>query len=325
MCSDSIKVSVIVPVYNTGSSIRKCLDSLMNQTISGWEIVLVDDGSTDSSGAICDEYAKKYETISKDDGQVRVVHRKNGGVSAARQNGLDAAKGEYVIHADPDDWIEPTMLKDLYDLAKDEDADMVICDLISEIDGKHYYKSQKPTSLNHKDVLNDLFGQIHGSCCNKLIKKECISRYDAHFPIGINYCEDLCFNVQLLKHDIKVAYLPKAYYHYVQSSTSITNNYTRKTFENHIRFVNFLATILPSDSTLLHKSKLSVKKLAFRNSLLRDKEFVKLYPEILSTNDTNPLLKWMYNFAFNGNLVMAKVLLKGYNFFHKLAFINTIQ
>lgn len=318
MSVDAIKVSVIVPVYNAESTISKCLDSLVNQTLSGWEVILVDDGSTDSSGKICDSYEEKSVELYKGKGEIHVIHRENGGVSAARQTGLDAAKGEYVIHVDPDDWVEPNMLKELYDLAKIENVDMVICDFISEINGKLYYKSQSPTSLCHCDVLNDMFGKIHGSCCNKLVRRECILQCDAHFPIGINYCEDVCFNVQLLKHDIKIAYLNRAYYHYVQKSTSLTNNYTLTSFENQKRFVDFLITQLPSNSQPIVKSKVLIKKLVFRAAVLSRRDFKELYPEIQDSEDTNLLLKWMYNSAFKDYYIIANMLLYVYNSFHRL-------
>ena len=313
---ESIKVSVIIPVYNAESTIRKCIDSLVNQTLSGWEVILVDDGSTDSSGIICDAYAEQCADLSNGKGKIHVIHRENGGVSVARQTGLDVAKGEYVIHADPDDWVEPNMLKELYDLAEGENADMVICDFYSEINGKSFYKSQSPTSLRPCDVLNDMFGQIHGSCCNKLVRRESILQYDARFPIGVNYCEDVCFNVQLLKHDIKIAYLPKAYYHYIQSATSITNDYNRQTFESHRRFVDFLINQLPSVSHPVVKSKLLIKKLAFRNAVLNRRDFKELYPEIRDTDDKNCLLKLMYNSAFKGHYIVADALRYVYNSFH---------
>ena len=314
---ESIKVSVIVPVYNAESTLVKCLDTLVNQSLSGWEVILVDDGSTDMSGRICDTYEEKCTIFSKGKGIIRVIHRENSGVSAARQTGLNAANGEYVIHADPDDWVEPNMLKDLYDLAKTENADMVICDFISEIEGKLYYKSQAPTSLHHSDVLNDMFGKTHGSCCNKLVRRKCILQYDAHFTIGTNYCEDVYFNVQLLKHDIKIAYLPTAYYHYVQSTSSITNSYTRETFESHKGFVDQLETLLPSDSIPLLKSKLLIKKLAFRNSVLTHNELLELYPEIKETDERDIFLKWMYNSAFRGWFTLADILLLAYKALHK--------
>lgn len=315
---ESLKVSVIVPVYNAESTIRKCLDSLVNQTLSGWELILVDDGSTDNSGNICDEYARKCAELSGNKVNIRVIHWQNGGVSAARQTGLDAVQGEYVIHADPDDWVEPLMLEELYELAKTEDADMVICDFFCDIDGKSIYRCQAPTSMRHEDVLNNMFGkEVHGSCCNKLIRKQCIMRYDAHFPVGINYCEDVCFNVQLLKHDTKIAYLPKAYYHYVQSASSITNNYTRKTFESQKQFVDFLTTQLPSDSEPVVKSKLLVKKLAFRNSILPNNELLDLYPDIKRSNERKCFFKWMYNSAFNGHFIISSALRYALNILHK--------
>jgi len=315
---ESLKVSVIVPIYNAEATIHKCLDSFLNQTLSGWELILVDDGSTDSSGNICEEYAEKCATLPGKKCIIRVIHRPNGGVSAARQTGLDTAQGEYVIHADPDDWVEPLMLEDLYDRAKTDDADMVICDFVGDMDGRSIYRCQAPTSMHHEDVLNDMFGvKVHGSSCNKLIKRECILRCNAHFPAGINYCEDMCFNVQLLKHDIKIVYHAKAYYHYVQNASSITNSYTRQTFENHKKFVDFLVMQLPPKSEPVVKSKLLVKKLAYRNSILTNKELLNLYPEITETDERLCLLKWMYNSAFCGRFVLANALLCAYKLLHK--------
>lgn len=317
-------VSVIIPVYKAESTISKCLDSFMNQTLSGWELILVDDGSPDMSGRICDEYAKNCEVLSDGKGKIRVIHRKNGGVSAARQTGLEASRGEYVIHADPDDWVEPNMLEVLYEKAKADDADMVICDFINEINGKTIYVVQEPTTLLPADVLNDLFGpKVHGSCCNKLVRRECVLKYNTYFPAGINYCEDVCFNVQILRHDIKISYLPEAYYHYVQVNTSLTNQYTLQTLENQLRFVDFLTTQIPQDSLLVVRSKLLIKKLAFRNSVLKKVDFKDLYPEIRKTDDRNPLMKWMYNSAFQGHIKIAMVLLTGYNLFHR--FIKGIK
>ncbi len=312
-------MSVIIPVYKAESTIAKCLDSFMNQTLTGWELILVDDGSPDRSGSLCDEYAARCVSLSNGKGAICVIHRENGGVSAARQTGLDAARGEYLIHADPDDWVEPNMLEELYEKATADDADMVICDFINEVNGKTIYRVQEPTTLYHADVLNDLFGpKVHGSCCNKLVRRECVLKCKAYFPAGINYCEDVCFNVQLLKQDIKVAYLPKAYYHYVQIPFSITNNYTIRTLESQKKFIDFLMTQLPKDSVLVQKSKLLVKKMAFRNSLLTRKEINKLYPDVRTTEDTNPILRVMYTLAFRGHIGTARIMLWAYNLRHSM-------
>ena len=115
------KVSVIVPVYNVEKYLRRCLDSIISQTYKNLEIILVDDGSPDNSGAICDEYAKK-------DGRIRVIHRTNGGLSAARNSGLDVAEGEYIAFVDSDDWLVDTFVEKLY--VKAEQDALVVSNLL---------------------------------------------------------------------------------------------------------------------------------------------------------------------------------------------------
>lgn len=203
------KISVIVPVYKAEAYLHRCVDSLLVQTFTDFEILLVDDGSPDRSGEICDEYARK-------DKRVRVFHKENGGVSSARQCGMDHAWGEYTIHADPDDWVDPTMLEELYQKAKEEDADMVICDFYEERKNKTIYVRQQPSSLDHETVLCELFQQLHGSCCNKLVRRACYREFGVRFPEELSCCEDLYVNACLAAEDIKIVYLSKAFYHYDQ-------------------------------------------------------------------------------------------------------------
>ena len=234
----NIKVSVIVPVYKAEAYLERCVDSLLAQTFRDFEILLIDDGSPDRSGEICDMYARK-------DDRVRVFHQKNSGVSMARQKGLDEARGEYVIHADPDDWVEPDMLQELYAKAKEEDADIVICDFYANYPGRQIYSSQRPSSLRHEAVLCDLFQQLHGSCWNKLVRRVCYNKYNVRFPEGITCWEDLYVNAALLAHDITVAYLPKAFYHYDQFSN--TNSIVRqqaKRFDEFARLVDLMGGAL---------------------------------------------------------------------------------
>ena len=163
-------VSVIVPVYNVERYLGECLESILGQTFRDFEVILVDDGSPDYSGNICDEYVTR-------DRRVRVIHQQNGGVSVARQAGMDIARGEYTIHVDPDDWVEPTMLSSLYAKAKEEEADMVICDFYMNSPCQQAYIRQKPSNLNHETVLRELFQHLHGSCWNKLIRRVCYNKY----------------------------------------------------------------------------------------------------------------------------------------------------
>lgn len=203
------KISVIVPVYKAETYLHRCVDSLLAQTFTDFEILLVDDGSPDRSGEISDEYARK-------DSRVRVFHKENGGVSSARQCGMDNARGEYTIHADPDDWVDPTMLEELYRKAKEEDADMVICDFYEERKNKTIYVRQQPSALDHETVLCELFQQLHGSCWNKLVRRACYVKYGVRFPLELSCCEDLYVNACLAAEDIRITYLNKAFYHYDQ-------------------------------------------------------------------------------------------------------------
>lgn len=262
------KISIICPVYKVEKFLCKCIDSIIGQTFTEWELVLVDDGSPDNSGKICDEYSAK-------DNRIRAIHKRNAGVSAARQTGLDASNGEYVIHVDPDDWVEPTMLEELYDKAISEGVDVVLCDYYVNKDIEQIYIKQKPTSLSPSKILRDLFQQLHGSCWNKLVKRVCYSNYSINFPIGLNYCEDIITWIQFYQHeDVKTAYLPKAYYHYHIHDSSITNSFTRKTYEMRKKYITLLKEYLPNNGFEfeIRKAQLQVLFEACMNNVLTAKE-----------------------------------------------------
>lgn len=221
-------VSVIMAVYNAEPYIRRCLDSLQAQTLKDFDVILVDDGSTDNSLAIAEEYAQG-------DCRFRVYHKENGGVSSARQYGIDrlAEKGgKYSIHIDPDDWMEPQMLERLYQKAEEMKADMVICDYYQELSNKQVLHKQDPKSEEPRKVLKVLFQRLHGSLCNKLIRSACYKEAGISFPNGMNYCEDFYVNVCLLQKIRKVAYLSEAFYHYDNNINTLAE--TRKTERKYI-------------------------------------------------------------------------------------------
>ena len=265
------KISVIVPVYKAEHYLARCVDTLLAQTFDDFEAILVDDGSPDNRGAICDEYALK-------DKRVRVIHQPNAGVSMARQKGLDNARGEYVIHADPDDWVEPDMLKELYAKAKEEDADMVICDFYAHYGEKVVYERQQPSSLDHNTVLCDMFKHLFGSCCNKLVRRVCFLKFDIHFSEGVSFCEDLLINSTLLQHNIKVAYLPNAFYHYdcCINSNSLVRKKTSATFEKDKRLILLFEKAL-SGSVVVEKAKSHMSYLlllrAFEGHFFSSREY----------------------------------------------------
>lgn len=269
------------------------LDSLRDQTLVDFEVLMIDDGSTDNSGAILDEYAQK-------DNRFRVVHKKNEGVSAARQTGVELAQGEYVIHADSDDWVDQTMLEELYAKAENNDADVVICDFFSNTDTGQTLCKQRPSELKADVILRELFQQLHGSCCNKLVRQACYNKYNVRFPKGINHCEDLLFWAQLLQHnDVKVSYLPKAFYHYYVNSNSITRHYTRSTYEMRLKYLTNLYEILsPKYKSIKQQAAFGVfTEAVMFNVLSRNEvlEGLKRFQKQIS--DINSL-KWKIGFFF---------------------------
>ncbi|MDY3266613.1 MAG: glycosyltransferase family 2 protein [Phocaeicola sp.] len=272
-------ISVIVPVYRAENYISRCIDSLLKQTFHDFEILLIDDGSPDKSGDICDEYAKK-------DYRINVFHKKNGGVSEARQLGIDNAKGEYSIHVDPDDWVEPNMLELLYNEIKKNNADIVISDFFIERKDKTIYVSQKIETNSSRDVLIQLLnGTLHGSCCNKLIKHSCYKKYNIIFPLDIIRWEDLYVCCELLYNNIKVTYISKAFYHYdcFTNENSIIRKVNNKGFYSQIKFIEHFEKLFSKDPILLSQLyflKTETLRLGFNSGILNINELNNLYIDI---------------------------------------------
>ena len=286
-------ISVIVPVYNAEKYISRCIDSILSQTFTEFEILLIDDGSPDGSGAICDEYSQK-------DSRVRVIHKENGGVSSARQCGIDHAQGEYIIHADPDDWIEPTMLEELYRKAVEDSADMVICDYWEDFNEECRKKVQSPLSLKKNDLLNDLLCQrLHGSCCNKLISNRCYK--NVQFPIGLNYSEDTYVIMHIIAAGIKVTYLPKAFYHYCLDTnpSSIMKGPKTKLYYQGLDFIERIKVLCPV-SLFQEGYSVQYADLAIRAFCCN----------IYSTRELVQIIKtWELEYHFEGNLSLQWKLL----------------
>ncbi len=307
-----MNVSVIVAVYAAEDFLARCLDCLLKQTMQNFEVILVDDGSKDSSGKICDEYEKK-------DPRIRCCHKENEGVSSARQKGLDLARGEYVIHVDPDDWIELTMLSKMYECAKANNSDMVICDMIAEYNHESRYDFQKPTALDNKSVFFDLLTRIHGSCCNKLVRRSLFEKYEVKFPANMVVWEDVYVNCMLCLNPISISYIPEAFYHYDVrvNANSLMNGFSQKKYESMCFFVEQLSSIKnfgPLDEYLI-KKKTTIKRNVFLY-LNPDKKFLKaLYPEIdsflfHSTDIVDRLIKIALRRSWNASRLLLFVAKK---------------
>lgn len=213
-------ISVTVPIYNTSKYLKKCLDSLCEQTLQSVEFILVDDGSTDNCRIICHEYAEK-------DSRFRVISQNNGGLAAARQTGLNAAQGEYVIVCDSDDWVEPYMYENLYNKAKETDADIVTCGYFAEYsNGKsvpiQYLFEEKKGIVDNNDFLRN----GAGSSWIKLIRKSLFEKAKASYTLGINLGEDALIIYKLMKVNPKIVQIKDKLYHYrrLYGMQSYTNN-----------------------------------------------------------------------------------------------------
>ncbi|RKD23246.1 capsular biosynthesis protein [Ammoniphilus oxalaticus] len=216
-------ISIIVPVYNDELHLRACVDSLLTQSFTDFEIILVNDGSTDGSGKICDDFAVK-------DARVRVIHKHNGGVSSARNIGVAAARGEYIGFVDGDDRIETNMYVELHTLCVETDSDIAICRLGREINGELMNNDPRPfvKELDHNEAIARLFEGVlyRFSLCNKLFKKTCFE--GVSFPEGRIH-EDLSSTYRLFANANKAIYSNFIGYIYVKRENSIlTSTYSEK-------------------------------------------------------------------------------------------------
>ena len=213
-------ISIIIPVYNVEKYLIRCIQSVTKQTFSDLEIILVDDGSTDSSGKICDNFKQT-------DDRIKVIHKENGGLSSARNAGLRIATGDYIGFVDSDDWITPDMYEYLYGLIAKYDADLVSCDYVLA-DDRTVIKSKKRYCESvfdrNKAIYNYLlFGIIKRksdySVWKKLYKKKCFN--STIFPEGKLY-EDMATNLEILQKCECYVSSSKPCYYYYQDSSSIT-------------------------------------------------------------------------------------------------------
>lgn len=223
-------ISVIVPVYNSEKYLKRCIDSILNQTYKAIELILVDDGSPDNCGKICDEYAKK-------DKRVRVIHKTNAGVSAARNSGLEIALGNYATFVDSDDYIEPEMYSNMMEKVHQYNCDVVMCDCIKDFtDHSEIYTHDIRAGFYDKEQLvNEYYPHLlmmenveyPATISNWLILFNRNKLGNLRYVVGVRYSEDLLFGAQLVYNTDSFYYMKEqAYYHYYMNPTSATHKFT---------------------------------------------------------------------------------------------------
>lgn len=231
------KVSVIIPVYNVEKYIEKCLHSLFSQTLDDLEYIFIDDCSPDRSFEAIKRILEEYPSRKH---QVKLIrHEKNQGVGVTRQDGIDVAIGEYVIHCDPDDWIEPQMYESLYREAISKDADVVICDYFinSSISQsvRHQYLENSPKEL-FASIANSSF---HTALWNKLVRRSLAQ--SIRIPYGVNLWEDMSYSPRILFEASGVVKVDAPLYHYrIDNSESIVHSVNRQSTFSKIEAVKTL-------------------------------------------------------------------------------------
>lgn len=224
-------ISVIIPVYKVEKYLEKCIESVLKQTYTNLQIILVDDGSPDNCGKICDEYAKK-------DSRIEVIHKANGGLSDARNVGINRANGRYIGFVDSDDYIKEDMYEKLINLIKEYNADVSICNLYDVIDGKEYVRNKDNGIHEYSriDILKEILldKNIQSYAWNKLYKKELFD--EIKYPIGKKY-EDIGTTFYLFEKCNKIVVTSEPEYYYLKRADSLVNNVTESTILDYTEII----------------------------------------------------------------------------------------
>lgn len=225
-------VSIIVPIYNAEKYLQQCLDSIINQTYTDIEIILVDDGSADNSGVICDQYAAL-------DKRIIVLHNSNHGVSYSRNYGIKNSTGEYILFIDSDDTVEPDYVKTLVQPMLVFNVDLVICNVNELLLGTGKSKNRELKQELKGDFKNDFYALIEflRVPCLKLYKSDVIKMYSVEFPEDVNYAEDQLFNFQYYRHVKHYKFIDLPLYNYIHQESSLSdlrNRRSKEAFEKYM-------------------------------------------------------------------------------------------
>lgn len=219
-------VSILSPCYNVEKYLPKCLDTIIGQTYSNLQIVLIDDGSKDGTWDIMQKYAAK-------DSRIEIYHQENQGVATTRNNLLDKVKGDFILFVDSDDWMEQTMVESLLAIHKQSDADIVVCEMVKN-DNTPNLSDRSYTSYNKKQIVKAFLEHtwLNGSLWNKLVKTSLL--HNERFRCGISYGEDALFCWHLLQHVTHVAVCKLQLYHYRMNEASLSHiSYDERKMSGH--------------------------------------------------------------------------------------------
>ena len=272
-------ISVIIPVYNVEKYLNKCVDSVISQTYKDLQIILVDDGSTDRSSKICDEYAKADTRIS-------VIHKQNGGLSSARNAGMEIVEGDYITFLDSDDYVSPTVYEELYKIIKSQDSDSIACTCFRRVDeaGNVYKKNDphsKPSSTSNTEYLREILLHIGDvSVCTKLFPRKMleIKRFDEE---KLN--EDLLFMADLIPSFKTIVYTGTVGYYYLVRDNSISSGYGKS--------VEDMAVNAVAVNKNVQSEYPELKDEGNRFALFQNMAYLLLVPQALRTKNNKKYLE----------------------------------
>lgn len=281
-------ISIIIPVYNVEKYLRRCVDSILNQTINEIEIILVDDGSIDQSGKICDEYAQK-------DMRVKAIHQENKGVSAARNKGLNMAQGEYIAFVDSDDFVDGDMYELLLANSKLYQADICACTArtLYENGQKVLGKDDGEISVfNKNEAAEKIVKSLDNALWNKLFTRQIVS--DIGFEEGRTHGEDLYFILQCLVKCEKVVYINRCKYNYIKRENSITSGRLSKVSFDQVYFKDkssellnqFFPNCIKEGRHWAFASRLNLCRKILLSSNDQYKKYLEEYKKYLKQNFT---------------------------------------
>lgn len=314
-------VSVIVPVYNVEPFLERCIRSILRQSFTNFELILVDDGSKDNSAEICDQFCEI-------DSRIHVIHQLNQGVSVARNTGINAATGRYIMFCDADDWVASNWIEKHIEVIQEKPNAWIVSgvDYVSQQQHSQVFPIDNTNTVNeipttdyfliHKQMLD-------GYCFNKVYRTDIIHKNGLEFQPGIAYAEDVQFNIAYLKHCECIVTLPiTVYYFNAENNMSATRKYNPKRFDNHLfaynlrkpvvaskyktQFANmFYGTVIWNLELLFRKEdpRTLLEKYRYGNYILQCKEFQECLSDG-ANNGMNVLYRWLLHTG-NSILVMG--------------------
>src|SRR5690554_1080009 len=291
------KISVILTAYNLEKYISRAINSILNQTFKDFELIIIEDGSSDETPKICDLYAKK-------DDRIHIHHQSNSGISLARQKGIELAKGEYSIYVDADDYLDPQELELLYNAAVSHNADIVICNYWLEDKNKNFTlriqtAEYTDSSIYFKEIIE---GDKVGVLWNKLIKTSLYLKYKVQFPKHIYFCEDICALAQIFPNHHKCCYIEKPLYYHCFNDKSITRKKNKNTIINKMYFIDFIESMFGKNHYNLNKIKIGVKIAMLKSNLFSFNEIKNTYTAIPISESKNHFeLKYFFLLYLSSN------------------------